>query len=48
MTLFAALASCSLLGLQHGIDWDHVAAISDVTSGRQAPAMPPVAGFFTP
>jgi len=32
MTLLAALTSCSLLGLQHGIDWDHVAAISDVTS----------------
>ncbi len=32
MTLIAALTSCSLLGLQHGIDWDHVAAISDVTS----------------
>jgi len=32
MTLITALASCSLLGLQHGIDWDHVAAISDVTS----------------
>lgn len=32
MTLVAALASCTVLGLQHGIDWDHVAAISDVTS----------------
>jgi len=32
MTLITALASCSLLGLQHGIDWDHVAAVSDVTS----------------
>jgi len=32
MTIVAALASCTVLGLQHGIDWDHVAAISDVTS----------------
>ncbi|MBC8115718.1 MAG: hypothetical protein H7062_15140 [Candidatus Saccharimonas sp.] len=32
MTLVAALASCTVLGLQHGLDWDHVAAISDVTS----------------
>ncbi len=23
------------LGLRHGIDWDHIAAISDVTSGQQ-------------
>ena len=32
MTLPTALLSCSVLGLQHGIDVDHVAAISDVTS----------------
>lgn len=32
MTLAAALMSCTVLGLQHGLDWDHVAAISDVTS----------------
>jgi len=32
MTLEAALLSCTVLGLQHGIDWDHVAAISDVAS----------------
>jgi high-affinity nickel-transport protein len=32
MTLTAALLSCSILGLQHGVDWDHVAAISDITS----------------
>jgi len=32
MTIVAALASCTVLGLQHGVDWDHVAAISDVTS----------------
>jgi len=32
MTLTGALMSCTVLGLQHGVDWDHVAAISDVTS----------------
>ncbi len=32
MTIVTALAACTALGLQHGIDWDHVAAISDVTS----------------
>lgn len=32
MTLTTALMACTALGLQHGIDWDHVAAISDVTS----------------
>ena len=24
------------LGLRHGIDWDHIAAISDVTSGQKS------------
>lgn len=32
MTLATGLMSCTVLGLQHGVDWDHVAAISDVTS----------------
>lgn len=32
MNMAAALTACTVLGLQHGIDWDHVAAISDVTS----------------
>lgn len=40
MTTFAALTSSAVLGLQHGIDWDHVAAISDLTrvqpSAREA------------
>jgi len=40
MNLPGALFSCCLLGLQHGVDWDHVAAISDVTgvqtSAREA------------
>jgi high-affinity nickel-transport protein len=37
MTLGAALLSSTALGLQHGIDWDHVAAISDVTSVQRTP-----------
>ncbi len=32
MTLATALVSCTVLGLQHGADWDHVAAISDIAS----------------
>jgi len=27
-----ALLSCALLGLRHGFDYDHLAAISDITS----------------
>jgi high-affinity nickel permease len=38
MTLVTALISCTVLGLQHGIDWDHVAAISDVTSVQPSSA----------
>jgi len=30
--LDAALGSCLLLGLQHGFDYDHLAAISDITA----------------
>jgi high-affinity nickel permease len=37
MTLAGALVSCTLLGLQHGIDVDHVAAITDVTSIQRTP-----------
>lgn len=32
MNMVTALTACTVLGLQHGVDWDHVAAISDVTS----------------
>ncbi len=32
MNLATALMSCTLLGLRHGVDWDHVAAISDIAS----------------
>jgi high-affinity nickel permease len=31
-TLDLALVSCLLLGLRHGFDYDHLAAISDITS----------------
>jgi high-affinity nickel-transport protein len=31
-TLELALFSCALLGLRHGFDYDHLAAISDITS----------------
>src|SRR5579859_7935358 len=30
--LDAALGSCLLLGLRHGFDYDHLAAISDITA----------------
>src|SRR5579862_4741394 len=30
--LDAALGSCLLLGLKHGFDYDHLAAISDITA----------------
>jgi high-affinity nickel permease len=46
MTLGAALLSCTALGLQHGIDWDHVAAISDVTSVQRTPREAIRCGFF--
>ncbi len=32
---FALVATGLLLGLRHGIDWDHIAAISDLTSSQQ-------------
>jgi high-affinity nickel-transport protein len=38
MTLTGALLSCAVLGLQHGIDVDHVAAITDVTSIQRTTA----------
>lgn len=33
--LDAALGSCLLLGLRHGFDYDHLAAISDITAVEQ-------------
>jgi high-affinity nickel-transport protein len=30
--------SALLFGLRHGIDWDHIAAIADVTGSQEAPA----------
>lgn len=32
----AALASCLVLGLRHGFDYDHLAAISDITAVQQS------------
>ena len=32
LSLYAALGSCLLLGLRHGFDYDHLAAISDITA----------------
>jgi high-affinity nickel-transport protein len=32
LSLFAALGSCLVLGLRHGFDYDHLAAISDITA----------------
>jgi high-affinity nickel permease len=32
LKLVAALGSCLLLGLKHGFDYDHLAAISDITA----------------
>lgn len=46
MTLATALMSCTALGLQHGIDWDHVAAISDVTSVQPTPREATRCGFL--
>ncbi len=34
-TLELALVSCLLLGLRHGFDYDHLAAISDITSAQR-------------
>jgi cytochrome c biogenesis protein CcdA len=31
------VATTFLLGLRHGIDWDHIAAISDVTASQETP-----------
>ncbi|GGG90825.1 hypothetical protein [Silvibacterium dinghuense] len=31
-----ALASCALLGLRHGFDYDHLAAISDITAVQKS------------
>ena len=30
--LALAIGSCALLGLRHGFDYDHLAAISDITA----------------
>jgi high-affinity nickel permease len=42
----SALIGCTVLGLQHGIDVDHVAAISDVTSVQPTPGESIRSGLF--
>ena len=34
--LALAIGSCLLLGLRHGFDYDHLAAISDITAVQQS------------
>jgi len=37
MVLVSALALSLLLGLRHGLDWDHVAALADITGSSDGP-----------
>jgi high-affinity nickel-transport protein len=46
MTLAGALVSCTFLGLQHGVDVDHVAAITDVASVQKTPLDATRCGLF--
>ncbi|HYT77880.1 MAG TPA: hypothetical protein VEQ37_01190, partial [Actinomycetota bacterium] len=32
---FGVLISAALFGFRHGIDWDHIAAITDITSSQE-------------
>ena len=32
------LISCAVLGFRHGFDYDHIAAISDITSVQEKPS----------
>ncbi len=32
---FGVLVSAALFGFRHGIDWDHIAAITDITSSQE-------------
>jgi high-affinity nickel-transport protein len=34
---FGLIASAFLLGLRHGVDWDHLAAISDIAATQESP-----------
>lgn len=36
LSLYAALGSCLVLGLRHGFDYDHLAAISDITAMQRS------------
>lgn len=46
MTWPSAFIACTALGLQHGIDVDHVAAISDVTSMQRTPGQSVRSGLY--
>ncbi|WP_433973526.1 hypothetical protein [Tunturiibacter lichenicola] len=37
-SLEITLVSCAVLGFRHGFDYDHIAAISDITSVQQKPS----------
>ena len=41
----ALLATALLLGMRHGVDWDHLAAIADITSAGQNPERPDGSGL---
>ena len=45
-TLNLALLSAAVLGFRHGIDYDHIAAISDITSVEATPASSMRMGLF--
>ena len=34
--IFGLLAGMAVLGFRHGFDWDHIAAITDITSTTTA------------
>jgi|GEM_PF-3789977 len=34
---FGLVVAALALGLRHGIDWDHIAAITDITASQDSP-----------
>ncbi|HEY4049459.1 MAG TPA: hypothetical protein VGM27_21560 [Acidobacteriaceae bacterium] len=44
-TLDLAFVSAGILGFRHGFDYDHIAAISDITSMEPLPGMAMRIGF---
>lgn len=43
----AILGGALALGIRHGIDWDHIAAITDITSTSTTVVQTPAAGWLT-